>query len=147
MHLLIAITAFLALHRVPALYAQEHSPDSPAFLVIINTRNPATNLERKFLSDVFFKKVTRWPDDSVIEPADQKPDSPVRRKFSETVLNRSIAAMKNHWQQLIFSGRGVPPPELASDEEVLQYVLKHPGAIGYISGSAKPSGVKTVSIK
>jgi hypothetical protein len=71
----------------------------------------------------------------------------VRRRFCEEVLSRSVAAVKSYWQQLIFSGRAVPPPELDTDEEVVRYVAKYSGAIGYVSGASELSGVKVVAVK
>jgi ABC-type phosphate transport system substrate-binding protein len=118
-----------------------------AFWVIVNPNNPAVALDRKFLADAFLKKTTRWPGGEVVRPVDLRPDSPVRRRFSEDVLGRSIAAVKSYWQQLIFSGRAIPPPELDSDEEVLRYVGRHPGAVGYVSGTAELRGVKAVNVK
>jgi len=58
-------------------------------------------------------------------PVDLRSDSSVRRKFSESVLKRSVAAIRSYWQQRIFSGREVPPPELDSDAAVLRYVAKY----------------------
>jgi hypothetical protein len=62
------------------------------------------------------------------------------------VLKRSVAAVRNYWQQRIFSGRGVPPPELDSDEEIVAYVLKHRGAVGYVSGSAELRGTNAIEV-
>jgi hypothetical protein len=90
------------------------------------------------------KKSTRWPGGEPIRPVDLGTESPTRRRFSEEVLSRSVVAVKSYWQQMIFSGRAVPPPELESDEEVMRYVGKYPGAIGYISGATEPAGVKVV---
>jgi len=118
----------------------------PVYVVIVHPSNPTTSADRKFLEDAFLKKTTRWDHGEVIRPVDQVPDSPVRRKFSEEVLRRSVAAVRSYWQQLIFSGRDVPPPELASDEDVVKYVLKYPGAVGYVSGSADTNGAKIVSV-
>ena len=121
-----------------------------SYHVIVYTQNPLDTLDRKFLADVFFKKITHWPEDGVIQPIDLKPDAPARSKFSEDVLNRSVMGVKNYWQQLIFSGTNVPPPELKSDDEVIQYVLKNPSSIGYVSSGSTDtglSGVKMVNIK
>jgi hypothetical protein len=55
--------------------------------------------------------------------------------------------VKSYWQQLIFSGRGVPPPELDTEEEVIRYVGRHPGALGYVSSYGEVGGVKVVIVK
>lgn len=119
----------------------------PPFVVIVHPSNPAAALDRKFVADAFLKKVTRWPNGDVIRPADLAPDSPARARFSDDVLNRSVAAVKSYWQQMIFSGRDVPPPELASDADVVKYVAASTGAIGYVSGTATLEGVKPVRVE
>jgi ABC-type phosphate transport system substrate-binding protein len=116
------------------------------YRVIVNPSNKVQNLERKYLGDVFLKKATTWASGDAIRPVDLGPDSPVRRKFDQDVLGRSIAAVKNYWQQMIFAGRDVPPPELDRDEDVIAYILKHPNAIGYVSGAASLTSVKVVVV-
>jgi ABC-type phosphate transport system substrate-binding protein len=125
--------------------AAEESP--PAFVIVVNPENSVQVLSREFLTDAFLKQRTRWDDDQALKPVDLTPNSHAREKFSEDVLHRSVAAVKSYWQQRIFSGRGVPPPELESDEAVLAYVLKHRGAVGYVSGRASLGKVKAVTIR
>jgi hypothetical protein len=93
------------------------------------------------------KKTTRWSNDDVIRPVDLIPDSPVRERFSQEVLKRSISEVKSYWQQVIFSGRDVPPPELADDDAVLKFVAKNRGAIGYVSGTARLADVRPVILE
>ena len=50
-------------------------------------------------------------------------------------------------QQQIFAGRDLPPPELDSDDEVVKYVLRYPGAIGYVSAGANVGAAKIVTVK
>ena len=80
-------------------------------------------------------------------PVDLAGESSVRKKFSEDVLKRSLSAVRSYWQQLIFSGRNVPPPELDSDQAVIEYVAKRRGAIGYVSGACAIDAVKVVSVR
>jgi len=120
---------------------------APTYRVIVHPSNPATSFSRDSLTEAFLKKVSRWPDGEVIRPVDLRSRSPVRREFAEHVLRRSMAAVRSYWQQLIFSGRNIPPLELDSDAAVVAYVQKNRGAIGYVSGEAKVDGVKVVSIR
>jgi ABC-type phosphate transport system substrate-binding protein len=118
----------------------------PEFRVIAHAGRPETSVERAFVADIFLKNVTRWANDDSARPVDQRADSDVRKRFSESVLRRTVAAVKTYWQQRIFSGRGVPPPEVESDEAVVHYVEAHPGAIGYISGSAPHGKTKVLTV-
>ena len=117
------------------------------YVVIVNAENPATALDRSFLARAFLKKVTRWPDGSAVDPVDLFAGSATRAQFSRTVLGRSVAAVRNQWQQAIFSGRKVPPPELASDAEVVEYVRRRPGAVGYVSAGTRLEGTRVVEVR
>ena len=118
----------------------------PAFRIVVHQDHAGASVDRAFLARVFLKKTTTWGDGEPIRPVDLPLDSPIRQHFSEDVLQRSVAAVRNYWQQLIFSGRGVPPPELESDEAVLRYVARHPGAVGYVSGSADTRTAKVLTV-
>jgi ABC-type phosphate transport system substrate-binding protein len=120
---------------------------APAYRVIVNPQNPSGPVERRFLIEAFLKKTTHWGHGEAIRPVDLATDSPVRRRFSEEGLNRSVAAVKSYWQQLIFAGRDVPPPELDSDEAVVRFVLRFPGAIGYVSGGASLGGARVLAVR
>jgi hypothetical protein len=117
----------------------------PDFKLIAHQGRPS-EVERAFLADAFLKNVTRWSDAVAIRPVDQRPDSLARKRFSERVLRRSVPAVKTYWQQRIFSGRGVPPPELDSDEAVVRYVESHEGAVGYVSGATPVGKAKLVAL-
>jgi ABC-type phosphate transport system substrate-binding protein len=119
----------------------------PDFRVIVHPDNAATSITREFLTDAFLKRTTRWGDGETLRPVDQRSTSTVRRHFSDSVLRRSVAAVKNYWQQRIFSGRDLPPPELDSDEAVMTFVVTHKGALGYVSGSAKLDKAKPVLVQ
>lgn len=141
------LASLAALALLAALVAAPTQAAPSAYRVIVNQATAVTALDRKFLTDIFLKKTTRWPTGELIRPVDLGPDSAVRRRFTEDVMNRSVAAVKSYWQQLVFSGRGVPPPELDSDDAIVGYVLRNRGAIGYVSGTANLRGAKVVQVR
>lgn len=118
----------------------------PEFRVVGHPALPVATVSRKFLADAFLKNITRWPNDDAIRPVDQLPSSEARHRFSDDVLKRSVSAVKIYWQQRIFAGRGVPPPELESDAAVVRYVESNPGAVGYISGRASQGKTKVLTL-
>lgn len=131
----------------PAAAGADGKAAPPPYRLVVHPGTPATSVDRAFVADVFLKKATRWPDDTVIRPVDGAASSAIRRRFSEDVLKRSVNAVQSYWQQVIFSGRGVPPPELDSDADIVSYVQKHPGAIGYVSPDVDPAGVKVLQLR
>jgi ABC-type phosphate transport system substrate-binding protein len=79
-------------------------------------------------------------------PVDLTVDSSVRESFSRVVHGRGAAAIRNRWQQQIYSGRGVPPPERGSEREVVDFVEANPGAIGYLAASTPSNEVKVIEL-
>ncbi len=123
------------------------SGEARSYVVIVNPSNNIGSVERDFLADAFLKKITAWPNGEVIHPVDLPGNSRVRHAFSEEILHRSISEVKGYWQQRIFSGRDVPPPELDDDAAVIAYVLKNNGAVGYVSAGAALNGARIVSVR
>jgi ABC-type phosphate transport system substrate-binding protein len=120
---------------------------APPFLLVVNPKNPVQQMEQSAVAQAFLKKTMAWRHGGSIRPVDLGADSQVRRRFTEQVLGRNLVAVKSYWQQMIFSGRALPPPELETDAEVVQYVLRHVGAIGYVSTGTDLRGARAVEIR
>jgi ABC-type phosphate transport system substrate-binding protein len=134
---------------VGAAGAPSRASGPAAFRIIVNPANGASAVDRRFLLEVFLKKTTRWPDGAAVRPVDQNADSPTRQRFSDEILGRSVSAVKSYWQQALFAGRDLPPPELDGDDDVVKFVQRFAGAIGYVSASANVNvdRVKVLTIK
>jgi ABC-type phosphate transport system substrate-binding protein len=116
------------------------------YKVIVNAANPTTQLTRLKLGEMFLRKQTRWPDGIPVSPMELSGKSPVRQRFSLETFNKPVIAIAAYWQQMIFSGKGVPPPERSNDADIVVFVRETPGAIGYVGERADVSGVKVVVI-
>lgn len=140
---LVLSAGFLAV----AVAAPSASPLHAGFQIIRNPENPIDAVDRQFLEDAFLKKKTTWPGGGIIRPVDLAPASAARRQFSDEVLRRPVGAIRSYWQQRIFAGRELPPPELESDAAVVRFVLKERGAVGYVSNAAALGGAKVLIVK
>ncbi len=118
-----------------------------SFKVVVNPSVQISEMSSAEVSRLFLKKTTRWSSGGQVLPVDQLPKSPVRIDFSQAIHRKDVDVVKSYWQAQIFSGIATPPPELASDAEVLSYVRSRAGAIGYLSKEASPGdGVKVLKI-
>jgi hypothetical protein len=141
-------TLALLVVMLAAVAGGAFAQEAPAgFRVIAHRNNSADVVDRAFVEAAFLKKTLRWPHDEAIRAVDLRPDAPARQRFSEEVLRRSVPAVKSYWRQRIFTGRGVPPPELESETAVVRYVQRHRGAVGYVSGRADTSEVKVLTVR
>jgi ABC-type phosphate transport system substrate-binding protein len=117
------------------------------FVVVVNATNPASNIPKSELAALFTKKTQEWEDGSPVYPVDLPDDDPTREAFTQAVHGKSPRAIRAYWQQQIFAGRQVPPPERDSDEQVLAYVRTTQGAVGYVRATARLGpGVKVVGL-
>ncbi|MCU0399737.1 MAG: hypothetical protein MUE75_01830 [Algoriphagus sp.] len=66
-----------------------------------------------------------------------------KSKMAETVAKNlyggSVTAMQKFWLALVFQGRANPPVFLQTEEEIVAYISKNPGAIGVL-----PKGVISI---
>lgn len=118
----------------------------PAFQVIVHPEVVGTKIPRAVLAAIFLKEATHWGDGRPATPVDQSLRSPVRAAFSEDVLEKPVDGVPAFWHRKI--GQGVRPPIVkTSDEEVITYVARTGGSIGYVSLSASlPPTVRAVTI-
>lgn len=105
------------------------------FVVIVNAFNPFVTIKIQDLSQLFLKKSATWNNGQAAMPVDQAETSELRRRFVARILNRDVDAVRSYWQQMVFSGKAVPPPALDSDAAVLEFVRRNPYAVGYVSTS------------
>ena len=116
------------------------------FRVIVNSANPVASIRKDQLGQMLLKSRTSWSNGNRVLPVDQRIGSHVRDVVSNAVHGRSASVIKNWWNQQIFAGKGVPPPELATDAKVVAYVSANPGAVGYVSIDAPIGDTRAVTI-
>jgi len=117
-----------------------------SYKVVVNSENPVSSVSSAKLSKYFLKKSAKWDNGNKVIPVDLSSKSDVRSQFSKAVHGKSVGSIKSYWQQYVFAGKGTPPVEKKSDAEVIEYVKRNPGAIGYVSAGADVSGVNVLSI-
>lgn len=117
------------------------------FKVIVNPKVDVSSLSKRDVSRLFLKKVKTWDNDLTVNPVDLPSNEEAREMFSRAIHGKSVSAVKAYWQQRVFSGRDVPPPEKDSDASVIAFVRNNPGAIGYVSENADLSGVKVIDVE
>ncbi len=120
--------------------------DSGAYKVIVNPANATAQLSRLKLGEVFLRKMPRWADGVPVAPMEPSGKSPVRARFTLETYGKPVIAISAYWQQMIFSGKGVPPPERSNDADIVTFVRETPGGIGYVGAGADLTGVKVLAI-
>ncbi len=109
--------------------------------VIVHPSNAAA-LSQDDINKIFTGRAKTFADGKAAEPVNLAESVAVRADFDQKALGRNSTQMKAYWSKLVFTGKGTPPKELASEQEVVAEVAKNPAAIGYVSAGAATGNVK-----
>jgi ABC-type phosphate transport system substrate-binding protein len=117
------------------------------FKVIVNPENHIASIDHELLRNAFLKKEAEWRGGETMRPVDLSSKFAIRDAFTREVLKKTPAQLKTYWNQRIFSGKGVPPPEADSTDGVIAYVLANPGAIGYLPAGIDAHGARVIEVR
>ncbi len=135
-------------HRIVicALLAAAASAVFSAELVVV--ANPAAKLEqlsREELVNLYMGRVRRLPNGTPVYPVDLAREGGAEKAdFYQRLLGRDLAEIRAYWVRLTFSGQASPPLQATSSEQVLDFVRRNPGAIGYVERSKVDPRVRVV---
>lgn len=121
---------------------------SPCFaeVVIIVHPSNAAALERSDVARIYLGKSKKFPGGGQAIPLNHKEGSATKSTFDSQVLKKSSSQLKAYWSKLVFTGKGSPPKEISSEEEILQLVASNPNFIGYVDASKVNDSVKAIPL-
>ena len=99
--------------------------------VIANSSVKADTVSEGELRKVFLEEDNSLKDGTHVEPVLEK-DGAVHEAFLREYMGRSNDDLQTYYRTLVFTGKGSMPKKLGSDAEVVAYVAKTRGAIGYV---------------
>ena len=80
-----------------------------------------------------------------VEPVIER-RGPAHEAFLRDYLGQTDDQLQKYYEALVFTGRGSMPKTVSSDAEVVAYVAKTRGAIGYVGTGASVEGVRTLAV-
>jgi ABC-type phosphate transport system substrate-binding protein len=113
--------------------------------IIANASIGVSTITAEELKNVFLANKTSLADGSHVEPVLGK--GATHDVFLRTYLAKSGAALDTYYRSLVFTGKGSMPKTLGSDADVVSYVAKTRGAIGYVNPASPVAGVKTLEVR
>jgi ABC-type phosphate transport system substrate-binding protein len=116
-------------------------------VAVVSAKSPVTTLNATQVADLFLGKTSRFPDGTQAMPIDQAEDSAARERFYAQFTGKSPAQVKAHWSKIIFTGRGQPPKQVASEAEAKKLIATNPNAIGYIDSALVDGSVRVLAAK
>lgn len=113
-------------------------------VVVANPRSGIDRLSRDEVINIFLGRFRQLPSGLSAQPVDLPATQPEKAIFYLWLVNKDLAEINAYWSRLIFSGRTTPPVQAKSTEDVIDFVAKTPGGIGYVERSKVDGRVKLV---
>jgi len=134
------ITSFLI---TPALMAQDSPAASGELRVIVNSQVSSEALKSDFIMNVFLGKTTKWSDGSKIVPV-VLAKGETSRNFLHRFVKKTPEQFSTFWKKQIFTGKGTPPKEFESEDDLIKFVAENNGAIGFVTKAPESDKVKEI---
>ena len=115
-------------------------------VIIANPDLADNSIGQRDLQRIYLGKQTLWKDDTSIVPVMLK-SGPLHDEFIEGYIDRSVPRFVTYWRQMVFTGKGVPPKSFSSESDLVDFVARTPGSVGYVSSSANVSNVKKLELE
>lgn len=113
--------------------------------VIVHPSN-TTEVSRKDIKNIYLANLTSFKNGVKIIPLSRSSQTSQYKYFIKYVLKKRRHQMKAFWGQQLYTGRGVPPKKLKSNQSVINIVSKNPSAIGYIDIDSINDSVKVLYV-
>lgn len=79
-----------------------------------------------------------------VAPVNLPPGSTARDEFLHGYMDQTEEQYTGYWLVRRYVGKGTPPLELPTVEEVVKFVQSVPGAVGYVPASQLPRGANVI---
>jgi len=134
-------TLVMALAATPSLSGE------PRLAIVTSATAPPTitgnRLDLRALRRIYRRQQLLWRNGERILPLNLPASSPLRSAFTQSLFKRSVTEMATYWNEAYFDGKR-PPHVVDSQEAVLRFVTRYPGAIGYIATCRTDARVKVL---
>lgn len=113
--------------------------------VIANPSVKAAQISTDELKRIFLATDTSL-EGGHVEPVFEKGGA-IHEAFLKEYLGKTDSALSIYYRSLVFTGKAFMPKTLGSEAEVLDYVAKTKGAIGYVNAAASAPGTKAIEVR
>lgn len=99
--------------------------------VVTAAKGPIVTLERDTAEQLYLGRRSVLADGQPVQLLDL-PAGPERDRFYQLLTGKRPSQIRAYWSRLVFTGRALPPREVASIDDVRRILLENPGTVGYL---------------
>lgn len=119
--------------------AAEPAEADASITVITNADHAQFALDRNLLRSLFTMRLREWPDGKPVRVFVLRDSDPVHDRFARQLLGTYPYVLRGAWDRQVFTGTGLAPTQVDSEEDMRRRVQSTPGAIGYVRAARTSS--------
>jgi hypothetical protein len=102
--------------------------------ILISPDQAKNHLDRTLLRAIFAMRLRQWPDGTAVHVFVLPDHDAATDRFCREQLGTYPYVMRDTWDRMVFTGTGLAPTVVASEQEMRERIRSTPGAIGYVRG-------------
>lgn len=119
---------------------------SAADAVFVTNPSGPDSISSETVRNILLGNKTRWDSGGTIKLAVLS-EGTTHESVIQEFTARSADQFNKYWKKQVFTGKGIAPDAFKTDEELIEFVARTPGAFGYVSPNANATGVKIMSVQ
>jgi ABC-type phosphate transport system substrate-binding protein len=112
--------------------------------VIVNPGNSA-DISADDVKKIYLGKISSFSDGKDALPLTLKEGNALRGDFNQRALGKDDVRYVAYWSKMLFTGAGVPPKEMDSEQAIVELVATNPNTIGFVDSANVSPNVKVVT--
>ena len=145
------VSSFKGLYRfliiVPCLLILSFQKVYADIQVIAHPSVEIESITGKKLRYIYSMQYKRWANDTKIKVITLHPQNPLFKKMSINYMQIQPYVLSRQWNRLKYSGTSMVPIVVRDEDEMISFIQRIPGAIGYISTDKNILGLPLLKVK
>lgn len=101
--------------------------------IVVNQNVPAAPYSLADTRAVFTMQQRFWPNGDAIQVFTLSDSDPIHKDFVKNSLDMFPHQLRRVWDRMTFSGTGIAPTQLDSEQEMIDKIANTPNSIGYLT--------------
>jgi hypothetical protein len=117
---------------------------SSPLVVVAGNSFRASSLTKSDVEAIFLQKKVIGPGQQDLVPVFLPDSSEPATQFAQIVLGKTVKQLRAYWNLKVLTGRLKPPVVVESTEELIRFLNRNNGSLGYMNESSLREGLKVL---